>query len=52
MMIIGLRSDIAWNVSSVCSSSILMDELDFPLRTKKVIMKDIGLVPAKDPSIL
>ena len=52
MMIIGLCSDITWNMLSVCSSSVLMDESDFLLGTKKVIMKDIGLVSTKDPLIL
>lgn len=38
--------------SSVRSSLMLMDDLDFLLRTKKIDMKDTGLVLAKGPPIL
>lgn len=37
---------------SVRSSLMLMDDLDFLLRTKKIDMKDTGLVLAKGPPIL
>ena len=37
---------------SVCSSSMLMDEISYLLRTKGVKVEDIGMVPAKGPLML
>ena len=37
---------------SVCSSSMLMDEISYLLRTKGVKVEDIGMVPVKGPLML